>query len=69
MAPTRLTTIKATAERLVVNELTIRRMIARGELTAYRIGRQLRLNEAEVDGLLVPVAVGSTAGYNKTAVK
>lgn len=64
--PTNLVSIKTVAERLDVNELTVRRMIADGKLTAYRVGsRLLRVDSADVDALLVPVAAGTTAGYIK----
>jgi excisionase family DNA binding protein len=39
--------IPAVARRLDVCEKTVRRFIARGELRAYRIGRQLRVSEEE----------------------
>lgn len=62
--PGRLTTIKAAAARLEVTEITIRRMISRGELAAYRLGpRSVRLDADEVDRLLTPIPVGTTAGY------
>ncbi len=41
--------IPAVARRLDVCEKTVRRFIARGELNAYRIGRQHRVSE---EGLL-----------------
>jgi excisionase family DNA binding protein len=44
------------AERLEVNPRTIRRMIARGELTGYRFGgRVLRVDQAEVDAAMTPI--------------
>ena len=39
--------IPAVARRLDVCEKTVRRFIARGELRAYRVGRQLRVSEEE----------------------
>ena len=39
--------IRAIAHRLDVSEKTVRRLIARGELHAYRIGRQLRISEKD----------------------
>jgi excisionase family DNA binding protein len=49
-------TIEAEAERLAVNPRTIRRMIARGQLTGYRFGdRLIRLDQAEVDSLMRPI--------------
>jgi excisionase family DNA binding protein len=40
--------IPAVARRLDVCEKTVRRFIARGELHAYRIGRQLRPSEEDL---------------------
>ena len=37
--------IRWIARRLDVSEKTVRRLIARGELQAYRIGRQIRVSE------------------------
>jgi excisionase family DNA binding protein len=39
--------VPAIARRLGVCEKTVRRFIARDELRAYRIGRQLRVSEEE----------------------
>ncbi len=51
-------TITDAARRLGVNPRTIRRRIAEGRLTAYRFGPTLiRLDPAEVDGLLRPIPV------------
>lgn len=67
--PRNLVSIKTVAERLDVNELTVRRMVADGRLTAYRVGsRLLHVDSADVDALVVPVEPGTTAGYTK-AVK
>ena len=40
--------IPTVARRLGVCEKTVRRFITRGELHAYRIGRQLRISEEEL---------------------
>ena len=49
------------AARCGVHPKTLRRRIADGSLTAYRLGPQLiRLDPAEVDGLLRPIP---TAGF------
>lgn len=47
-------TISDAAELLGVNAVTIRRMVARGELPAYRIGSTalLRVEKSDVDALL-----------------
>lgn len=44
------------AERTDTSLRTLRRMIARGELTGYRFGpRMIRVARDEVDGLLNPI--------------
>lgn len=49
-------TIEAEAERLAVTPRTIRRMIAAGEITGYRLGkRMIRLDPAELDAALRPI--------------
>jgi len=40
--------VPAIARRLNVSEKTVRRLIDRNELRAYRIGRQLRISEEEL---------------------
>jgi excisionase family DNA binding protein len=50
------------AARLHVSVKTIRRRIAEGTLTAYRVGPKLiRLDPAEVDALLRPIPTAGTA--------
>lgn len=47
------------AEYLGITDRTLRRMIAAGDLPAYRLGpRLLRLDLADLDKLLRPVPVG-----------
>ncbi len=59
----RLLTIADTAERLHVSTKTVRRRIADGRLTAYRVGPHLiRLDPAEVDGLLRPIPSAGGSG-------
>lgn len=54
-------TIAATAKYLGVSTKTVRRRIADGSLTGYRVGPHLiRLDAAEVEGLLRPIP---TAGW------
>src|SRR5262249_25482249 len=49
-------TIEAEAERLAVNPRTIRRMIARGEITGYRLGgKLLRGDPSEPDAAMVAI--------------
>lgn len=55
----RLHTLKGGAEALGVSERTIRRMIADGELPAYRVGpRAVRIREDDLMALLrrIPTA-------------
>jgi excisionase family DNA binding protein len=44
--------VPAVARRLDVSEKTVRRLIARGELRAHRIGRLLRISEEELRRLI-----------------
>ena len=49
-------TIMDAARRLGVNPRTIRRRVAEGKLTAFRLGpRLIRLDPCEVDNLLQPI--------------
>lgn len=58
--PIRTTSISATAERFDVTPKTVRRWIAEGRLTAYRVGpRLIRLDKDEVDALLTPIPVAN----------
>ncbi len=54
-------TIAAAAERIGVSTWTIRRRIADGTLTAYRVknSRAIRLDSADVDALLAPMGGGA----------
>lgn len=46
-------TLREAADRLGVSEKTLRRRIAEGSLTAYRMGpRLIRLRAADVDALM-----------------
>ena len=44
--------IPAVALRLHISEKTVRRLIDRHELRAYRVGRQLRISEDELQRFL-----------------
>jgi excisionase family DNA binding protein len=46
--PNPLHDVPEVARRLNVSEKTVRRLIVRHELRAYRIGRQLRISEEEL---------------------
>lgn len=48
-------TIAESAELTGVSKPTIRRMIADGELRAYRFGRSIRIDEADLSGILTEV--------------
>lgn len=47
------------ARRLGCTPATVRRLVAAGELSAFRAGRQLRLDRTAVDGYRKPIAEGS----------
>jgi excisionase family DNA binding protein len=44
-----LLTVSETAERLRVSEKTVRRLIERRELPAFRVGGSIRLDAGELD--------------------
>ena len=46
------------AARLDCNPKTLRRRIADGELTGYRLGRLIRVDAAEVETLLTRIPTG-----------
>jgi excisionase family DNA binding protein len=46
--PKALSTLETLAARWGVSVRTLRRMVARGDLKAYRIGSQLRFSEEDV---------------------
>jgi excisionase family DNA binding protein len=49
---TRLLSVVDVADRLGVSVKTVRRMIARGDLPAHRIGKLLRVSEQALETLL-----------------
>ena len=53
-----LRTIKQATELLQVHQNTIRNMILRGDLKAERIGRLIRIRQANIDALLTPFVGG-----------
>ena len=53
--------LSAAAERTGVSTQTLRRRIACGELVAYRTGRLIRVDPADVDHLLVQIPTASSA--------
>ena len=46
--PLRLLTLKQTADLLRVSQRTVRVMIQRNELLAFKVGRQWRIQESEL---------------------
>ncbi|ATG51927.1 excisionase [Brachybacterium vulturis] len=59
----RYVTQSTAAEYLNVTDRTIRNLIARGDLTGYRLGaRAIRVDRAELDALLTPIP---TAGDHR----
>jgi excisionase family DNA binding protein len=48
----KLRDIRTIARRLGVCDKTVRRLIARGELHAYRVGRQIRISDQDYDSYL-----------------
>jgi excisionase family DNA binding protein len=53
-----LTTIKEAAAQLKLHPNTIRNMILRGDLEAERVGRLIRIRQANIDALLTPYVGG-----------
>lgn len=55
-------TVSWAAEKTGTSNDTIRRMISRGELHGYRVGRSIRLNKTDVLNLIQPIpTVANTA--------
>ena len=53
--------ISQAAERTGINAQTFRRRIAYGQLPAYRSGRLIRVEPADVDALLVRIPTATVA--------
>ena len=53
--------IAAAAKDHSVSKRTIERLIATGELPAYRIGRSVRIREVDLEAVLRPVRPGDAA--------
>jgi excisionase family DNA binding protein len=51
----RYATLAQAAEYLSCNERTLRRQIAAGKLPAYRLGKLIRIDLADLDALIKPV--------------
>jgi excisionase family DNA binding protein len=64
----RLATIQAAANYVSCNPRTIRRMIARGDITGYRYGKRLiRVSLDEVDDALRPIPTASIGGGDRAS--
>ncbi len=64
--PRKLVNLATAADHAAVNTKTIRRYIAAGRLTGYRMGpRLIRVDLAELDNLLRPIP---TAGRGAVAI-
>lgn len=59
----RLLPLSRVAENCAVHERTVRRWIAQGHVTAYRLpgSRLIRVDAAEIDKLLRPIPAGGAA--------
>ena len=51
-------TVKTLSDKLAVTTATIYRMVERGELPAYKIGKSLRFNPEEIEEFLKSVRIG-----------
>lgn len=51
----KLLSIPAVAEKLDLSSKTVGRMVARGDLRVYRLGRQIRIAEEDLELLLARV--------------
>jgi excisionase family DNA binding protein len=56
--PSHWLTIKEAAAQLKLHPNTIRNMLLRGDLEAERIGRLIRIRQANIDALLTPYVGG-----------
>lgn len=61
--PRRWASLDAAASHLNCSPRTLRRMIARGEITGYRVGaRMLRVDLEELDALAQPIPAADAFG-------
>lgn len=63
-----LLTIKEAAQLTKLHPNSIRNAIVQGRLEAYRIGRNIRINEQELLNLLTPYLGGEFGVWNKSAI-
>ena len=61
----KLLTVNELAEMLSVNQLTVRRMVQRGQLTAVRIGRAIRFDPDDVEEFLDSVRIGKDGNQER----
>jgi excisionase family DNA binding protein len=59
-----LRTIKETAPRLLMAEVTLRRMIRRGECPYHRIGKKYFFTPDDIEKIISDCAVPPTKGAN-----
>lgn len=55
----KLLTVEEVADYLRLSNLTVRRMIERGEIPAVRIGKGIRIREEDVEASLRPIVGGA----------
>jgi excisionase family DNA binding protein len=58
-----LLTVKETADLLRVSTVTVRRYIASGKLAAVRVGRNIRIRQEDVMGVVEPRFAGESAEW------
>lgn len=62
LPPKRWLTLDEAADYVGANEKTVRRYVAQGRLTGYRMGtRALRFDVADLDALMRPIPAGGGA--------
>jgi excisionase family DNA binding protein len=62
--PRRYASLDEAADYIGVNEKTIRRHIAAGRITGYRLGNRLvRIDLNELDEVMRPIPAGSGGGH------
>lgn len=62
VATSALLPLRAVAELLALSPLSVRRLVVRGELRAYRIVRHLRFRRADVEKLINRAQVNTPYG-------
>lgn len=68
ITPRRYATLEQSAEYLVCSQRHVRDMIARGEITGYRMGsKSVRVDLAEIDAVLTTIPVGGRLAAHRGA--